>query len=98
MNPINIEAPKIDYQIASPKLFVQNPLRTPRVPNPVADGNPGTTILSSSLSILKNSPKFVRYTRNNVPYDITQFERIAVRITLRTRHNSLLTQLSKALW
>ena len=67
--------------MASPKLFAQNTV-TPPAPYPATDGNPGTTTLSSSLSTLKKSPKVVRSTHNNVNlHDITQFERIPVRIT-----------------
>ena len=75
INPIDIEAPKSRTKWRHPNYLCKTQFRTPQVPNPVVDGNPGTTILSSSLWILKNSPKVVRYTRNNVPYDITQFER-----------------------
>ena len=63
-------SPKIEDQVASPNLFEQNTV-TPPAPNLATDGNPGTTTLSSSLSILKKSPKVVRSTRNNVLHDIT---------------------------
>ena len=81
-------SPKIEDQMASPKIFEQNTV-TPLAHNPATDGNPGTTTLSSSLSILKKSPKIVRSTRNNVPHHITQFERIPVRIPQRSRYNTV---------